>query len=154
MSETDRAPIAQVGGITPILRVESMEASLAYYTAKLGFKIDWQTPAFVSVTRGRSCIFLSQGDQGHVGGWVWIGVDDADVLLDEYRRTGAKIRHLPTNYPWAYEMQVEDLDGNVLRFGSDSLPGQPVGEWLDMGGDKWIKSSGDEWVRAESPRKD
>lgn len=29
------------------------------------------------------------------------------------------IRHLPTYYPGAYEMQVEDLDGNVLRFGSD-----------------------------------
>ena len=25
----------------------------------------------------------------------------------------------PTNFSWAYEMQVEDPDGNVLRLGSD-----------------------------------
>jgi len=31
-------------------------------------------------------------------------------------------------------MRVEDLDGNVLRLGSDSLAGQPFGEWLDMHG--------------------
>jgi hypothetical protein len=29
-------------------------------------------------------------------------------------------------------MQVEDPDGNVLRFGSDSIKGRPYGEWLDM----------------------
>ena len=25
----------------------------------------------------------------------------------------------PTNFPWALEMQIEDPDGNVLRFGSE-----------------------------------
>jgi hypothetical protein len=34
-------------------------------------------------------------------------------------------------------VQVEDLDGNVLRFGSDTLAGQPFGEWLDMNGRVW-----------------
>jgi len=29
------------------------------------------------------------------------------------------IRSEPANLPWALEMQVEDPDGNVLRFGSD-----------------------------------
>ena len=31
-------------------------------------------------------------------------------------------------------MQVEDLDGNILRFGSAPLPDQPFGEFLDMDG--------------------
>jgi hypothetical protein len=37
------------------------------------------------------------------------------------------------------EMQIEDLDGNVLRFGSDPRKDEPNGPWLDMNGDRWIK---------------
>jgi hypothetical protein len=81
---------------------------------------------------------------------VWVGVSDADALLEEYRRTGAKIRHKPTNYQWAYEMQVEDPDGNVLRFGSEAKSDQPIGEWLDMRGDRWVTSNGSEWTRVET----
>jgi predicted enzyme related to lactoylglutathione lyase len=32
---------------------------------------------------------------------------------------GVKILLEPTNFPWALEFQVEDPDGNVLRFGSE-----------------------------------
>jgi hypothetical protein len=44
-------------------------------------------------------------------------------------------------------MQVEDLDGNVLRMGSDQKADQPVGEWLDMHGNRWSMSSSGEWRR-------
>lgn len=127
-------------GVCPILRVESVAASVDYYIHKLGFKIDWQTPYFVSVSRGRCHIFLSEGDQGHPGAWVWIGVEDAEALFREYQAAGAKVRHAPTNYAWAYEMQVEDLDGNVLRMGSETKEEEPVGEWLDMNGRRWSAS--------------
>lgn len=57
-----------------------------------------------------------------------------EPLAKEYRNSnkGAKIRHPPANYPWAYEMQVEDPDGNVLRFGSEPIADQPFSEWLDI----------------------
>ena len=135
-------------GVTPILRVRSVAASVEYYVLKLGFKIDWQAPIFASVSRGRCHIFLSEGDQGNPGGWVWIGVEDADALFEEYRASGANIRHPPTNYDWAHEMQVEDPDGNILRLGSDQKQDQPIGEWLDMQGRRW-KLEGGEWVRAD-----
>ena len=45
-----------------------------------------------------------------------------------------------TNYSWAYEMQVEDLDGNVLRIGSEPKADRPFGGWLDMHGDAWVAS--------------
>jgi hypothetical protein len=135
-------------GVTPILRVKNLPLSIDYYIGKLGFKIDWQGPFFASVSRGKCHIFLSEGDQGNPGSWVWIGVEDADTLFDEYRGKGAQVRHPPTNYSWAYEMQVEDLDGNILRMGSDSKTDQPTGEWLDMCGDRWAMSLSDEWVRA------
>ena len=129
-------------GVRPILRVQSLSASIDYYVRSLGFKGDWGYPEdgpsfFASVSRGPCHIFLSEGDQGNPGTWVWVGVGDADGLLAEYQQTGAKIRHPPTNYPWACEMQVEDLDGNVLRFGSDSKKNEPIGEWLDMYGKRW-----------------
>jgi len=128
------------------LRVKNAAASIQYYVQVLGFKTDWQfpegqSPFFASVSRGRCHIFLSEGDQGNPGAWVWIGVEDADALLNEYRRSGAKIRHPPTNYSWAYEMQVEDLDGNVLRLGSEPKKDQPTGEWLDMNGKVWPPQS-------------
>jgi catechol 2,3-dioxygenase-like lactoylglutathione lyase family enzyme len=133
-------------GSSPILRVQNVEASISYYVKNLGFKLDWQTPYFAGLSRGRCTIFLSEGDQGNPGSWVWIGVNDADALLVEYRRTGAKIRHFPTNYSWAYEMQVEDLDGNILRIGSDSKKDQPIGEWLDMQGRRWVPGPNNEWT--------
>lgn len=126
-------------GVTPILPVADVAASIDYYFTKLGFRLDWQDAhsGFASVTRGKCHLFLCPGDQGHPGTWIWVGVGNAGALLEEYRRTGAKIRHLPTNYPWAYEMQVEDLDGNVLRFGSEPKENEPMGEWLDMHGRHW-----------------
>jgi len=149
MSPTEAAPPTIFEGTTPILRVQNVEASILYYTQQLGFKLNWQSPYFACVSRGRCTIFLSQGDQGYTGSWVWIGVGDSDALLEEYRRSGAKIRHQPTNYSWAYEMQVEDLDGNVLRLGSEPKQNTPVGEWLDMNGVRWILSPEQEWHRAD-----
>ena len=136
-------------GTNPILRVRDVNISIDYYVGKLGFRLDWRGPFFASVSRGNCHIFLSQGDQGHFGTWAWIGVEDADALLKEYESKGAKIRHQPTNYEWAYEMQVEDLDGNVLRLGSENKKDQPIGEWLDMDGHRWVTAGKGEWKKVE-----
>ena len=137
------------GGVNPIFRVQSVAASIHYYVTALGFKVNWQTPFFASVSRDRCNIFLSEGDQGHPGAWVWIGVGDAQALCEELRGKGAKVRHPPTNYEWACEMQIEDPDGNVLRIGSDPKKDQPIGEWLDMHGQRWAKSPDGGWARVE-----
>lgn len=69
--------------------------------------------------------------------------------LEEYRSKGASVQHPPTHYDRAYEMQIEDPDGNVLRLGSDPKPDQPHGEWLDMRGDRWVRSAAGGWTRIE-----
>ena len=126
-------------GVTPILRVRDLPASIDYYVKVLGFKVDWEHPGVIaSVSRDRCGVFLCENDQGNPGTWIWIGVEDAEALFEEYRGKGARIRHPPTNYPWAYEMQVEDLDGNVLRLGSEPRADKPHGTWLDMRGDLWV----------------
>ena len=137
--------------VSPIFTVKDIRASLAYYIEVLGFKVDWGgDTAFASVSRGRCHIMLCEGDQGHPGGWVWVGVGDAGQLFEEYRSKGAKIRHRPTNYEWAYEMQVEDLDGNVLRLGSDPRNGEPLGPWLDMHRNSWERTPEGGWKRKQS----
>jgi uncharacterized glyoxalase superfamily protein PhnB len=138
--------------VSPILRVDNVEASIKYYVEVLGFKVNWHVPGFASVGRGRCGIMLCENEQGNPGTWVWIGVGDADLLYQEYLASGAKIRHPPNNYPWAYELQVYDLDGNVLRLGSDQKQDQPLGTWLDMDGVEWTQSEG-KWVRVDTAKK-
>jgi catechol 2,3-dioxygenase-like lactoylglutathione lyase family enzyme len=138
MSESAPSDPFPFGGVTPVLRVSDVAASRDYYVQALGFKVNWETCDFVSIARGRCGLFLCQGDQGHFGSWVWIDGVDVGALYAEFRKSGAKIRHSPTNYSWALEMQVEDLDGNVLRLGSDPRASEPDGEWLDMYGRRWL----------------
>ena len=109
--------------IDPILRVEDMAASVAYYVGVLGFEsAPWGTDAFTYVGRDGRGLYLCRGGQGHAGAWVWIGVEDVRALHRLYRERGARIRREPRNEPWGLEMQVEDPDGNVLRFGSEAEP--------------------------------
>jgi catechol 2,3-dioxygenase-like lactoylglutathione lyase family enzyme len=104
----------------PILRVADMQASLRYYVDVLGFtNADWGSDDFTCVSRDGADIYLSQGDQGQPGTWVWIGVGDVRALHEEYTSAGAIILHPPESFPWAWEMKVGDPDGHVLRFGSD-----------------------------------
>lgn len=130
---------------SPIFRVEDLDASVAYYTDALGFSEDWRDPGIIaSVSRGAANIMLCQGDQGHAGAWAWIGVGDAVALFEEFVARGARLRMRPTNFFWACEIQAEDIDGNVLRFGSDRVPDMPEGPWIDMHGREWARTQ-DGW---------
>lgn len=104
----------------PILRVENMEASLHFYVDLLGFKnAPWGSADFTSVNRDAAGIYLCRQGQGRGGAWVWVGVENAEQLHDELKGKGVAIRMPLTNHAWALEFQVEDPDGNVLRFGSE-----------------------------------
>ena len=117
-------------GAIPILRVRDLQASLHHYVNALGFKVDWNSPGMASVSREDASLMLCEGPQGNPGTWVWIGVGDAAALFTEYSSSGASIRLAPTNYPWAYEIHVQDPDGHVLRFGSEPREDQPFSEWV------------------------
>ena len=108
----------------PILNVKNVPASIAYYVEKLGFQKEWDwdaPPTFAGLRRDEVRLFLCQGAQGAPGMWISIFIHDVDALYEDYRRRGAIIRQAPTNFPWGLrEMNVEDLDGHRLRFGSDA----------------------------------
>ena len=104
----------------PILRVASLAASVRYYVDVLGFtNAEWGGDEFTCVTRDNASIYLSEGDQGQPGTWVWVGVGDVRALYGEYQATNAIVLQPPQNFGWALEMRVGDPDGHVLRFGSD-----------------------------------
>jgi catechol 2,3-dioxygenase-like lactoylglutathione lyase family enzyme len=106
--------------IEPVLRVENMQAALHFYVDILGFeKAEWSGEEFASVARDGGSIYLSLGDQGRGGAWVWVGVDDVEPLYEDLKARGVPILMPPTNFDWALEMRVADPDGNVLRFGSE-----------------------------------
>jgi catechol 2,3-dioxygenase-like lactoylglutathione lyase family enzyme len=116
----------------PILRVSDMQASLRYYEAVLGFRsADWGSEDFTCVTRDGASIYLCRGAQGCAGTWAWIGVEDVRALYREYQTSGARIRQRPFNNSWALEIQVEDPDGHMLRFGSEPLDDHPFGSFLE-----------------------
>jgi predicted enzyme related to lactoylglutathione lyase len=114
----------------PILKVANMMVSVRYYVDVLGFQnADWGSTDFTHVQRDSAGIYLCRAGQGQAGTWVWIGVEDVEALHEEYKASGARIRHPPQNYAWAYEMKVEDPDGHVLRFGSEPRADLPIVAW-------------------------
>lgn len=87
-----------IENVTPILRVEDLEASRRYYIKTLGFSLDWDAGTMISVSRDHKSIMLCEGGQGQPGIWLYIGVEDADVFFAEFLAKGAHIRSLPQNF--------------------------------------------------------
>jgi catechol 2,3-dioxygenase-like lactoylglutathione lyase family enzyme len=111
----------RIENVAPILSVSDMVRSLAFYIDILGFKnADWGDDSFTSISRDNSGLYLCKGGQGVSGTWIWIGFDgDISELHQKLKSRGVTIKLPPTNFSWAYEMQVEDPDGHILRFGTD-----------------------------------
>jgi hypothetical protein len=104
----------------------------------LGFELQWQAgEGFAGVKRGDCSIMLTNDNQSQARMWIWIGVEDVRELHREFEKSGAKVRNPPNNFEWAVEMQIEDLDGNVVRIGSDPEKDKPLGIWRDADGVRW-----------------
>ncbi len=116
-----------IENITPILSVKDMDASRKFYVGILGFtEADWGTDEFTFFNRDQCGIYLCRNGQGNPGTWIWIGFDgDIYALYHELRSRDVKIIMSPTNHSWALEMQVEDPDGHILRFGTDPDESKP-----------------------------
>lgn len=108
----------------PIINVTDMATSLAFYEKTLGFVKEWEAAVdgdkVAGIARDGCAIYLCQGSQGARGSWLWIGVESAEYF-DQVVASGAAIVQEATNYPWAYELRVQDPDGNVLRLGTEPI---------------------------------
>jgi predicted lactoylglutathione lyase len=138
------------GAPVPVFRVKDVDASIAYYLNALGFKLQWRaSEGFACVARDKCSIFLTDDSQSQARMWVWLGVKDVRALHAAFANSGAKIRNPPENFEWALEMQIEDLDGNVLRIGSDSEKDKPLGVFRDADGVRWRHLGNQKYERAD-----
>jgi catechol 2,3-dioxygenase-like lactoylglutathione lyase family enzyme len=138
------------GSAVPVFRVKDVDASIAYYLNALGFELRWHAgDGFACVARDKCSIFLTSDKQSQARMWVWIGVEDVRALHSQYAASGAKIRNPPENFEWALEMQIEDLDGNVLRMGSDPEEDKPLGVFRDADGVRWRHLGNQKYERVE-----
>lgn len=124
MSNPDR----QVECTIPVLPVKDLALSIEFYTATLGFVLDWgggDGSRICSVSRDEHSIMLSEGlTTGTSPQWVWIGLEDA-TLFEKWKALGVKVHQEPKNWTWAFEMKFEDIDGNILWVGTEPISDQP-----------------------------
>lgn len=120
----------RIENICPILYVNDIAKSLAFYVDILGFKkAEWGDDNFTSINKDNAGLYLCKGGQGLPGTWVWIGFDgDLIALHKELVSNGVTIKLPPTNFSWAHEMHVQDPDGHVLRFGTEPNEKEPFAD--------------------------
>lgn len=105
----------------PVLPSKNLVRSKDFYVNKLGFRVDWgeeDSAGICQVSRDGHRIMLMENDRLGSPGCVWVGLE-SDRLFDEFRRSGVTVLEQPENKPWAYEMLIEDVDGNVLWLGTE-----------------------------------
>ena len=105
----------------PVLFVESVERSIAFYTEKLGFvestRYEEDGKILVAQVDREDCEILLNCQQpektGHGRMFISIDIGTLQALRDEFEGRGAPIR----DGWWGYDtMIIEDPDGNELFF--------------------------------------
>ena len=110
----------EVENTIPVIPVSDLHHSIEFYTGVLGFVLDWggaEGEAICSVSRGGHCIMLRVEPEPLAPSCVWIGLE-SDRLFSEYADKGVTVLQEPENHPWAYDMKIQDPDGNVLWLGT------------------------------------
>jgi catechol 2,3-dioxygenase-like lactoylglutathione lyase family enzyme len=109
--------------VIPTLRITDYRLSRAFYTALLGFRVDWEhcydpeTAVFMQISRAGMLIFLTQHEGDcQVGGLVHFFVPDVDALHAELCRRGTPVKESPHMGIEGHRMMtLVDPDGNQLR---------------------------------------
>lgn len=124
-------PSARLTSSAPVLFVRDVVAAANYYRDALGFTYQrfWgEPPHFVILSRDGFSLMLDRApasakivphwkiDPGMWNAYFW--VDDAAVLLAEFKARGAKIDYDLDDKPYGIrEFGIQDLDGYDIGFG-------------------------------------
>jgi glyoxylase I family protein len=110
-------------------QVKDVARSVAFYTQRLGFKLEHQQlPMFASVSLGVAQILLSgpgasgsrpmpNGQQQEPGGWnrVVLNVTDLPGFIAELKKERLRFRNEMETGPGGRQIQIEDPDGNPIE---------------------------------------
>jgi catechol 2,3-dioxygenase-like lactoylglutathione lyase family enzyme len=114
-----------VVGAEPIFTVTDVPRAVAHYEA-LGFTTSHHDAGYAFAHRDGLTIHLAGlvGQDHPGGGALYLHVDDADALAEEWRAAGIDVTE-PQDFEYGKrEGSQLDPDGNLLRFGSPSPPPQ------------------------------
>jgi catechol 2,3-dioxygenase-like lactoylglutathione lyase family enzyme len=107
-----------LAGFDPIFRVRDLQRAVDHYQ-RLGFTIDYHDETYAFARWGSLVIHLAQDDraEGLMTSALYIHVDDADELADDWRKAGMDVTD-PENQDYGKrEGRHIDPDGNLIRFG-------------------------------------
>jgi glyoxylase I family protein len=110
-------------------QVKDVSRSVAFYTQRLGFKLDRQAlPAFAQVSVGNLKLILSgpgasgsrpmpDGQNQGPGGWnrVVLQVTDLQNRIEALKKAGLRFRNEMEVGPGGKQIQLEDPDGNPIE---------------------------------------
>ena len=110
-------------------QVKDVIRSVAFYTQRLGFKLEHQQPpAFASVSLGDTVMLLSgpgasgsrkmpTGEAQEPGGWnrVVLKVADLPACITTLKDAGVHFRNEMQTGPGGRQIQIEDPDGNPIE---------------------------------------
>ena len=112
--------VARVVGVEPIFVVADVPRSVAHYE-RLGFSTSHHDESYAFAHRNELMIHLAgaAGNANEAGrGSIYMHVDDADRLADEWRKAGVEFVE-PQDVDYGKrEGSHTDPDGNLIRFGS------------------------------------
>jgi glyoxylase I family protein len=110
-------------------QVSDVARAVAFYTERLGFKLEMQKlPAFANVSLGALQILLSgpgasgsralpDGRRQEPGGWnrVVLRVENLPGLIESLKPLGLRFRNEMEVGPGGKQIQLEDPDGNPIE---------------------------------------
>ena len=132
-SAKDSTDSHELHGVQPVLFVQDVEVTLAYYRDTLGFHVDFahgSPPVHARVSSGerqgpsaaRVRFQLAQDPQPvERSCYLYVHVGrKLDELLEAYRSRGVEIVGEPQDRPWGLrEFQVRDCNGYLLTFATE-----------------------------------
>ena len=109
--------------------VKDVERSIAFYTKRLGFRLDQSmAPAFARVSKDELTLWLAgpkssaarampDGRSPEPGGWnrFVLEVDDLSARVAEMKRAGLRFRNDIVVGPGGKQILLEEPDGNVVE---------------------------------------
>jgi catechol 2,3-dioxygenase-like lactoylglutathione lyase family enzyme len=110
--------MAKLTRAAPEIAVKDMEAALAYYGDRLGFRLMSTTPerAYAVVQRDDVALHLFS-DAVAAPASLHVFVDGLDELHAELKGRGARLKQDIEAKPWGLrDFRVLDCDGNELKF--------------------------------------